>query len=147
MECPFCMADCLDTDVSIVTCPHCQRGFENPDTAANIDEMVSTLNSTGHVVLLADDFNHLTLELLRLRRVEREALSVAPARPCTDEIITAEPRPRHNVLSCRVSDDLRACIDHALAGRTVQQFLHAAIEEKLIADRQSRIDAVVRDVA
>lgn len=52
--------------------------------------------------------------------------------------------PRYNVLSCRVSDDLRQCIEHALDGRTVQQFLDAAIQEKLINDRQARFDAIVR---
>ncbi|BDV42417.1 hypothetical protein GURASL_13400 [Geotalea uraniireducens] len=56
-----------------------------------------------------------------------------------------KPDPRNNVLSCRVSDDTKHCVEHALAGRTIQQFLHAAIEEKLIAERQGRIDALIRD--
>ena len=55
--------------------------------------------------------------------------------------------PRYNVLSCRVSDDQRKCIDHALAGRTVQDYLHAAIEEKLIRDRQARIDDAIRNAS
>lgn len=58
-----------------------------------------------------------------------------------------KPDPRYNVLSCRVSDDLRKCIEHALDGRTVQEYLHTAIEEKLISDRQARIDALIRDAA
>lgn len=54
--------------------------------------------------------------------------------------------PRYNVLSCRVSDDTRSCIDHALGGRSVQEYIHAAIEEKLISDRQYRIDKAVAGV-
>lgn len=53
--------------------------------------------------------------------------------------------PRYNILSCRVSDDLRASINHALAGRSIQEFVHAAIEEKLIDDRQARIDRLFRE--
>lgn len=51
--------------------------------------------------------------------------------------------PRYNVLSCRVSDDTRRCITHALGGRSIQDYLHAAIEEKLIRDRQARIDTAI----
>jgi len=51
--------------------------------------------------------------------------------------------PRSNVLSCRVSDDLRKCIEHALDGRTIQEYLHTAIEEKLISDRQMRLDEIL----
>lgn len=52
--------------------------------------------------------------------------------------------PRYNVLSCRVSDELKQSISHALDGSSVQEYIHAAIEEKLISDRQARIDAIVR---
>lgn len=52
--------------------------------------------------------------------------------------------PRYNVVSCRISDDTKASIDHALGGRSIQEFVHAAIEEKLINDRQARIDALTR---
>lgn len=52
--------------------------------------------------------------------------------------------PRYNVVSCRVSDETKASIDHALAGHSVQEFVHAAIEEKLINDRQARIDVLTR---
>lgn len=52
--------------------------------------------------------------------------------------------PRYNVLSVRISDDLRKCLDHALAGQSVQEYLHAALEAKLIADRQHRIDEITR---
>ncbi len=52
--------------------------------------------------------------------------------------------PRYNVLSLRVSDGLRECLDHALKGRSVQEYLHAALESKLIADRQDRIDEIIR---
>jgi hypothetical protein len=52
--------------------------------------------------------------------------------------------PRYNVISCRVSDDLRACINHALGGRSMQDFIHAAIEAALIEERQVRIDRIVR---
>lgn len=48
--------------------------------------------------------------------------------------------PRYNVLSVRVSDDTHKCISHALSGRSVQEYVHAAIEEKLINDRQGRIE-------
>lgn len=51
--------------------------------------------------------------------------------------------PRYNIISCRISDDTKACVEKALSGRTVQEFLHTAIEEKLINDRQARIDALV----
>lgn len=51
-----------------------------------------------------------------------------------------KPDPRYNVLSCRVSDELRKCVGHALAGRTVQEYLHAALEEKLTRDRQARLE-------
>ncbi|MDA8412995.1 MAG: hypothetical protein M0023_04315 [Desulfobacteraceae bacterium] len=53
--------------------------------------------------------------------------------------------PRYNVLSCRVSDDLRGSINHALGGRSIQEFLHAAVEEKLNSDRQARIDKLIRE--
>lgn len=52
--------------------------------------------------------------------------------------------PRYNVVSCRVGDDLRASIAHALGGRSMQEFVHAAIEGLLIDERQARIDALVR---
>lgn len=52
--------------------------------------------------------------------------------------------PRYHVISCRVSDDTKASISHALGGRSVQEFAHAAIEEKLINDRFTRIDKLVR---
>lgn len=55
-----------------------------------------------------------------------------------------KPNPRYNVLSCRVSDDLRKCIEHALGGRTIQDYLHEALSEKLISDRQARIDDLVK---
>lgn len=51
--------------------------------------------------------------------------------------------PRYNVISCRVSDDTKQSITHALGGQSVQEFVHAAIEEKLISDRQHRIDKAV----
>jgi len=52
--------------------------------------------------------------------------------------------PRYNVISCRVSDDTKHSINHALEGRSMQEYLHAALEEKLINDRQARLDALVR---
>lgn len=58
------------------------------------------------------------------------------ARPSTN--------PRKNVVSCRVNNDLRSCIEKARGTLSVQDYLHAAIEHKLIADRQARIDAVTR---
>lgn len=51
-----------------------------------------------------------------------------------------KPDPRYNVLSCRVGDDTRRCIQHALAGRTVNDFLLAVIEEKLIREREARLE-------
>ena len=48
--------------------------------------------------------------------------------------------PRYNVISCRVSDDLKQNIRHALGGRSVQDFMHEAVEAKLIEERQARID-------
>lgn len=52
--------------------------------------------------------------------------------------------PKYNVLSCRVSDDTRKCISHALGGRSVQQFIHAAIEEKLAKNRLAYIARALR---
>jgi hypothetical protein len=52
--------------------------------------------------------------------------------------------PRYNVLSCRVSDDIRRCIDNALGGSSVQDYLHSALTEKLINDRQDRIDTITK---
>lgn len=52
--------------------------------------------------------------------------------------------PRYNVLSCRVNNDMKQVIKHAVGRRSVQDFLHSAIEEKLINDRQARIDDIVR---
>jgi hypothetical protein len=51
--------------------------------------------------------------------------------------------PKYNVVSCRVSDETRAAITRT--GRRVQEFLHAAIEEKLISDRQAQLDTLVRN--
>jgi len=58
-----------------------------------------------------------------------------------------KPHPKYNVISCRVSDDIRDCINHALDGRTVQDYLHSAIEEKLISDRQGRVDDLIKETA
>lgn len=55
-----------------------------------------------------------------------------------------KPNPRYNVLSCRVSDDLKQCVDRALGTQTRQDFLHRAIMEKLIRDRQARLDDHLR---
>ncbi|MDD5107588.1 MAG: hypothetical protein PHC49_18490 [Desulfuromonadaceae bacterium] len=52
--------------------------------------------------------------------------------------------PKYNVLSCRVNDDTRKCISHALGGRSVQQFVHAAIEEKLAKNSQALIVRALR---
>jgi hypothetical protein len=49
--------------------------------------------------------------------------------------------PRYNVLSCRVSDDLKQSIKRYKGKQSVQQFIHTAIEEKLISDRQARFDS------
>jgi hypothetical protein len=49
-----------------------------------------------------------------------------------------KPDPRYNVLSCRVSDDTLRCVEHALAGRTVNEFLRIAIEEKLTRELHGR---------
>ncbi|HIJ95801.1 MAG TPA: hypothetical protein HPP94_08720 [Desulfuromonadales bacterium] len=51
--------------------------------------------------------------------------------------------PRYNIISCRISDETKASVEKALSGRSVQEFLHAALEEKLINDRQAWIDAYV----
>ena len=53
--------------------------------------------------------------------------------------------PKYNVLSCRVSNDLRQSISHALGNCSVQEYMHAAVEEKLRNDRQARIDKLVRE--
>ena len=52
--------------------------------------------------------------------------------------------PRYNVVSCRVSDDTKHSINHARGCRSMQAYVHEALEEKLINDRQSRIDTLVR---
>ena len=54
--------------------------------------------------------------------------------------------PRYNVLSCRVSDELKESVDHALGTQTRQDFLHRAIMEKLIRDRQEKIDQRLRGI-
>jgi len=50
--------------------------------------------------------------------------------------------PRYNVLSCRVSDEIRQCVDHARERVTVDEYIRTALEEKLIRDRQERINQV-----
>ncbi len=55
-----------------------------------------------------------------------------------------KPNPRYNVVSCRVSDEMKQSLSHARGNCTVQEYIHAAIEEKLISDRQARIDAHIR---
>lgn len=52
--------------------------------------------------------------------------------------------PRYNVVSTRVDDATWDMIQAACGQDSVATFLHAAIEEKLIAERQERIDAVTR---
>jgi hypothetical protein len=52
--------------------------------------------------------------------------------------------PRYNVISCRVSDKTKAGIERFLNGRSVQQFVHDAIEAKIIEARQAPFDALVR---
>lgn len=54
--------------------------------------------------------------------------------------------PRYNVICCRVSDELKQSINHALGDRSVQDFVHAAVEAALIEERQARIDAILRNV-
>lgn len=58
-----------------------------------------------------------------------------------------KPHPKYNVISCRVSDDIRACIDHALSGRSMQEYLHSAIEEKLTSERQTRMNELLKESA
>lgn len=53
--------------------------------------------------------------------------------------------PRYNVISCRVSDDMKKSIVHAINGGSVQAFIHSALEEKLISERQARMDELLRD--
>ena len=55
-----------------------------------------------------------------------------------------KPNPRYNVVSCRVSDEMKQSISHARGSRTVQEFTHEALEAKLIEERQARIDAHIR---
>lgn len=55
-------------------------------------------------------------------------------------------QPRRNVLSVRVTDDLRSCVDHARDGASIQDFLHQAVEEKLIRERQNRIDNAIAEL-
>ncbi|MDD5106071.1 MAG: hypothetical protein PHC49_10690 [Desulfuromonadaceae bacterium] len=52
--------------------------------------------------------------------------------------------PKYNVLSCRVSDDTKHSISHALGGCSVQQFIHSAIEEKLAKNRLAYIARAIR---
>lgn len=52
--------------------------------------------------------------------------------------------PRYNVLSLRVSDQIYFDVVSALNGRTVADYLAAAIEEKLIRDRQLALDEHLR---
>ena len=58
-----------------------------------------------------------------------------------------KPNPRYNILSCRVSDELKECIDRALGGRTRQDFLHRAVTDLLISERrQAHIDDHLRSI-
>lgn len=50
---------------------------------------------------------------------------------------------KKHVLSCRLNDDALETFRAGLDGRTVQEFLVEAIGEKLIRERQARIDAIV----
>ena len=54
--------------------------------------------------------------------------------------------PRYNVVSCRVSEDTKISLYHALGGRSVQQFVHDAITAKLIEERQARIDNILAPI-
>ena len=51
--------------------------------------------------------------------------------------------PRYNVISARVSDLENIEIRKAVGKRSLSQFILTAIEEKLIRDRQARIDAIL----
>lgn len=51
--------------------------------------------------------------------------------------------PRYNILSCRVDDNLRRELDHALGGRSVQDFLHDAIREKIRNDYSRRFQVLL----
>lgn len=52
--------------------------------------------------------------------------------------------PKYNVVSFRISDATKAHLDNTLGGRSVQEFVHAAVEAKLIEERQAPFDALVR---
>lgn len=53
--------------------------------------------------------------------------------------------PRYNVISCRVSDAELAEITSAIGSGTRQEYLLAAVSEKLINDRQAAIDEMIRN--
>jgi hypothetical protein len=46
--------------------------------------------------------------------------------------------PRYNVVSCRISENMKANLFSNLVGRTVQQFVHDAIESKLNEEKEAR---------
>lgn len=52
--------------------------------------------------------------------------------------------PRYNVISCRVADDLRKRLDFTLDGRSIQEFVHSAVEDKLTAERHARLEELIR---
>ncbi len=51
-----------------------------------------------------------------------------------------KPNPRYNVISCRVADDTKRRVDDALGERTYQDFVAAAIEEKLLREQWAATD-------
>jgi hypothetical protein len=54
--------------------------------------------------------------------------------------------PRNHVLSLRVSDAMKDMVTSARGGQSLQDFLHRALVEKLINERQALIDDIVRNI-
>ena len=54
--------------------------------------------------------------------------------------------PRYNIVTVRISDYELAELDIMRKGRKRSHILLEAIQEKIIQERQSRIDAVTREV-
>ena len=54
--------------------------------------------------------------------------------------------PRYNIVTVRISDYELAELDIMRKGRKRSQILLEAIQEKIIQEKQSRIDAVTRGI-
>lgn len=55
-----------------------------------------------------------------------------------------KPNPKYNVISLRVSADELSMLNTVIGAGTRQKYLHSALIEKIINDRQDQADGVFR---